>query len=109
MWRCTVCNYIWDADEAPLTCPNCEAAAAKFTRLSDKAIDTIERSRFANSLLMHLHGLMEQAIEIAEDGIDDNLDPACVKIFAEMLDQAEHVQQLVLLELQAHMATGRWG
>ncbi len=109
MWRCNVCNYVWDADEAPPICPHCEATTAKFGRMSDKAVDEIERSRYANSLLLQLHLLMEQAIEVAEDGIDDNLDPRCAAIFEETLAAAENIQQRVKAEVQAHIGKGRWG
>ena len=109
MWRCKSCNYIWDDEEAPDSCPHCGAAAAQFGALSDKAADLIESSRFTNSLLMQLHLLMEQVIELAEDGIDDNLDPRCVNIFTLAMEQAEAMQQLVKAQLQEHAGKGKWG
>ena len=45
-------------------------------------------SRFTNSLYMQLHVLLEQVMDVAEDGIDDNLDPSCVKIFDRAFEQA---------------------
>jgi hypothetical protein len=52
---------------------------------------------------------MEQVMDIAEDGIDDNLDPGCVRIFKRALEQAEIVQQSVKAELQGHTKKGKWG
>ena len=48
-------------------------------------------------------------MDVAEDGIDDNLDPDCVKIFAQALEQAEILQQSIKAELQGHMNKGKWG
>jgi hypothetical protein len=109
MYRCTTCNYVADEDDPPANCPNCGAPAAKLSRLSDKAADLIERSRFGNSLLMQLHLLMDQVLDVAEDGLDDNLDPGCTHIFEVAMGQAEELQQLVKAELQTHVAKGRWG
>jgi len=69
----------------------------------------IERSRFTNSLHVHLLSLLDQMMDLAEDGIDENLDPACVKIFQRTLDQAEILQQSIKAELQGHMNKGKWG
>lgn len=107
MYRCTNCNYVADEDEPPGKCPSC--GAAKFTKLNEKAADLIERSRFSNNLLMQLHLVMDQVLDIAEDGLDENLDPGCTHIFQEAMGQAEELQQLVKAELQAHMGKGKWG
>ena len=109
MWRCEACGYIWDGEEAPDKCPKCGAAKEKFTELEDKAMELVERSRFTNSLHMQLSILMEQVMDVAEDGIDDNLDPGCVKIFKRALEQAEIIQQSIKAELQGHMKKGKWG
>jgi hypothetical protein len=58
---------------------------------------------------MQLYLLMEQVMEVAEDGIDDNLDPSCVKVFTRALDVAEILMQSIKAELQTHMNKGKWG
>ena len=109
MWRCSVCGYVWDGEEPPEACPKCEATTARFAALDDKAADIVDRSRFTNHLLIQLFAVLEQVIEIAEDGVDDNLDPGCVKIFERALEQAEVWQQSIKAELQGHVAKGKWG
>lgn len=109
MWKCIVCGYVWDGEELPDKCPRCGAVREKFVKMEDKAIELIERSRFTNSLHMQLYLLMEQVMDLAEDGIDDNLDPGCVKIFKQALGQAEILQQAIKAELQGHMNKGKWG
>jgi hypothetical protein len=52
---------------------------------------------------------LEQVIDMAEDGIDDNLDRNCVKIFKQAAEQSEILQQSIKAELQGHMNKGKWG
>jgi hypothetical protein len=77
--------------------------------LETKAVDLIERSRYTNSLHMQLFLLLEQVLDVAEEGIDDNLDPNCVKIFEHAAAQADILQQSIKAELQGHMKKGKWG
>ncbi len=109
MWRCSACGYVWDGDQPPDVCPKCGSKMEKFAALSETAADTVERSRFTNHLHIQLFATLEQVMEIAEDGIDDNLDPNCVKIFERALEQAELLQQSIKAELQGHMNKGKWG
>ncbi len=109
MWQCGSCGFMWNGEEAPNKCPKCGAPREKFTRLDEKAMDTVERSRFTNNLHMQLYVLLEQVMDVAEDGIDDNLDPNCVKIFKKAVEEAEFLQQSIKAELQGHMNKGKWG
>lgn len=109
MWQCGSCGYVWNGEEAPDNCPKCGSHGERFVELDDKAMDTVERSRFTNSLHMQLYVLLEQVMDLAEDGIDDNLDPNCVKIFQSAWAEAEILQQSIKAELQGHMKKGKWG
>jgi rubredoxin len=109
MWRCGSCGYVWDGEEPPGRCPKCGAAKEKYGKLEDKAMELVERSRFTNNLHIHLYALLEQVMDVSEDGIDDNLDPGCVKVFKQALEQAEILQQSIKAELQGHMNKGKWG
>lgn len=108
MWRCETCGLVWPGDEAPEVCPKC-GAERKFEELDAKAADTIERAKFTNSLHMNLYAALEQIMALAEEGIDDNLDPNCVRIFEQVSDEAEILQQLILAEIQAHVKKNKWG
>jgi predicted nucleic acid-binding Zn-ribbon protein len=109
MWKCGVCGYVWDGEEMPDACPKCGSAKEKYVELNDKAMELVERSRFTNSLHMSLFALLDQVMDLAEDGVDDNLDPSCVKIFNQAAAQAEILQQSIKAELQSHMNKGKWG
>lgn len=109
MWRCSACRYVWDGEEPPDRCPKCGAKTEKFERLEDQAMELIERSRYTNGLHMSLYAILEQVMDVAEDGIDDNLDPNCVKIFKRAMAEAEILQQSIKSELHGHMNKGKWG
>jgi hypothetical protein len=109
MWRCGGCGYVWDGEKPPGECPRCGSAESKFVPIDAKGMELIDRSRFTNSLHMQLYVLLEQVMDVAEDGIDDNLDPGCVKIFRQAMEMAEVLQQSVKAELQGHMNKGKWG
>ena len=109
MWQCQACGYVWDGEEPPDKCPKCGAPKERFVQLEDKAMELVERSRYTNSLHMHLYALMEQVADVAEEGIDDNLDPGCVRIFKRALAEAEIIQQSIKAELQGHMKKNKWG
>lgn len=109
MWRCGSCRYVWDGEEPPDKCPKCGAKKEKFVKLEDQAMELIERSRYTNSLHMHLFALLEQVMDVAEEGIDDNLDPPCVRIFKKAAEQAEILQQSIKSEIHGHVNKGKWG
>jgi hypothetical protein len=58
---------------------------------------------------MSLYAVLDQVAHIAEEGIDDNLDPGCVKIFKRALEEAEIIQQSIMAEIQGHVGKGKWG
>ena len=108
MWRCTSCGYVWDGEEAPHKCPKCGAPKEKFEKLEDKAMELVERSRFTNGLHLQLFALLEQVIDVAEDGVDDNLDPGCVDVFQKSLARVYEIMKLSMTEVQGHIAKGKW-
>lgn len=108
-WRCGVCGYIHDGAAAPRSCPKCGATQEKFEKIEGDAAARIDRSRLTNSLHMQLFRALEEIRELADKGIEDALDPACVKIFTHARDQALFLRQAVKAELQGHMNKGKWG
>lgn len=109
MWKCSVCGYIHDGDEAPDKCPKCGAPKEKFEKLDDAAAELVSRSRLTNSLHMALSTVLKDVVDIAEEGIDDNLDPPCVKIFSQAKETSEILIGSINAELAGHMKKGKWG
>lgn len=108
-WRCQTCGYIHDGDEAPEKCPKCGAPKDKFVQLAEKEAELVERSRLTNSLHVELLGLLAQVQDLAESGIEDNLDPGCLAIFKKAQQAAVELSQSVKAEIQAHINKGKWG
>jgi len=109
MFKCTVCGYIHDGDAAPESCPKCGAPASRFERVADDAAALIDRSRHTNGLHMQLINIFEEVIAIADEGIRDDLDPPCVKVFTRVQDDASELVQSMKAELAGHMSKGKWG
>ena len=107
-WKC-VCGYIHDGDEPPGVCPKCGAGPDKFTLLDDKAAELVERSRHTNALHSRLVDLARQIEATCKDGIADNLDPGCVKVFQGSLQRSYEIMKMAMTEMQSHISKGKWG
>ncbi|HPZ23163.1 MAG TPA: rubredoxin, partial [Bacillota bacterium] len=107
MWQCGVCGYIHEGDGPPDKCPKCGAPKEKFAALDEKRVELIERSRFGNSLLMELDNHLAVIMELAELGIEDDLDPACVKLYKECKDFAAFARQSLKAEIETHISKGK--
>ena len=109
MWKCSVCGYVHDGSSAPDKCPKCGAAAEKFEKLDDSAVELITRSRYTNSLHTMLSSMASDIIDLAEEGIEDELDPGCVGVFNKAREFGMILRGLVEAELAGHMKKGKWG
>ncbi len=108
-WQCSVCGYIHDGDAPPERCPKCGAPKEKFVQLGEDAAKLVERSRFTNQLLTALMGIGDELAAIAEDGLEDNLDPGCVGIFKYTQRVAGELSQMAKAEIKTHIEKGKWG
>ncbi len=108
-WKCGVCNLIWEGDSPPETCPKCGAPGDKYSQLNDDETKIVERSRFTNSLHIELLDILPRLLEIAEEGIEDDLDPRCVGLFKRLQDDANFLMASAKAELEGHMKKGKWG
>ena len=97
-----------DSSNAPDHCPKCGAPKDQFTKLTDAEVNLIERSRYTNDLHIKLIKLMEKAIDIAEMGIEDELDPPCVALFKNAKKQCEIISQSSRTEIRGHVMKGKW-
>jgi len=108
-WKCTVCGYIFDGETPPEKCPNCGAPKEKFEKLPDESAQLIEKSRVSNYLHVKLIALLTEVSEIADEGIEDNLDPSCHAIFTQAKEMANLIAQRSRTEIQSHIGKGKWG
>ncbi|MGE5550271.1 MAG: rubredoxin-like domain-containing protein [Bacteroidota bacterium] len=108
-WRCGVCGYIHDGGDPPERCPKCGAAKEMFSEIPADGAALLERARLSNGLHAELHALLGKVREVAQRGIDDNLDPGCVAVFRYALAAAEVAQGTIKAEIATHVGKGKWG
>ena len=108
LFRCSVCGYVHEGDEAPGKCPKCGMAAEKFEELSTEAAEKIYRSDKTNAIHMEIITLAEKIIALSEQGIEDNLDPKCLSAFNKTKDESWVIKQRLKAELAGHMNLGKW-
>ena len=107
-WKC-VCGYIHDGDAAPANCPKCGAPTERFTPLDEAAAELVERSRRTNALHARLVDLGRRMEKTCKAGIEDALDPACVRVFEQSLQRAYEVMKMAMTEMAGHAGKGKWG
>lgn len=109
MFRCKVCFYIHEGDEAPEICPKCGAPKEQFETLSESQTLLIARARSSNDLLINtllaLHNLRKLSVE----GKNENLDPSCLRLFQRLEECAILFRQMILAEIQSHVMKNKWG
>ncbi len=108
-WKCGICNFIWEGDNPPDKCPKCGAPGDKYAKLSGEDWNIVERSRFTNGLHIELMGILPRLLEIAEEGIADDLDPRCAVLFKRLQEEASFLLASSKAELEGHMKKGKWG
>lgn len=106
-WRCVACGYLHFGEETLELCPKC--GAKKFEQLSSEETEKIENSRETNDIHMSLSLLMEEAIQLAERGIEIDLDPGCNDVFKNTLKYAEMLQNMAKAEIRGHVNKSKWG
>ncbi|TDA70107.1 MAG: rubredoxin [Clostridia bacterium] len=108
-WRCQVCGYVHDGEEAPEKCPKCGAGKDRFAQVAADEAGLIDRSRRTNDLHLQLSALLDKVATAAQEGIDDNLDPGCVNVFKKAAVAATEIKQMIKAEIQTHISKGKWG
>lgn len=108
-WKCGVCNLILSGDAPPETCPKCASPGEKYAQLTDEEWALIERSRLTNDLYMRLLAMIPEIEEIADRGVEDNLDPWCRALHERILEDARFWKKSILAEINGHVNRGKWG
>ncbi|MCK4714531.1 MAG: rubredoxin [Candidatus Aenigmarchaeota archaeon] len=109
LFRCKVCGYIHDGDEAPTKCPKCGAPKEQFSKLDSEAENKILKSRKTNEMHVAISGLYAKIQKWAKTIKEENLDPPCVAIADRVLKDTTETIQAIKAELEGHMKKGKWG
>lgn len=108
LFKCNVCGYVHERLDAPERCPKCGATKDKFTLLSDEDAKKIYISDRTNDIHMELVLLAATIADLCAEGIELDLDPACVDDFVKARDEAWTIKQRAKAELETHMQKGKW-
>ncbi len=108
LWRCEVCGYVCEGEDAPDKCPKCGAPKEKFVQLEEEAAAKIFNSDRTNDIHMEIINLAAAIVDLAQEGIELDLDPPCVKVFENAIDDAWVIKQRSKAELAGHMKKGKW-
>jgi rubredoxin len=108
LWKCQVCGYIHEGEDAPDVCPKCGAPKEKFTQLSEEEAKKIYSSDRTNDIHMEIIGLCGKIQALCAEGIEINLDPPCVASFERAKNEAWVIKQRAKAELEGHMKKGKW-
>lgn len=107
MWNCDNCGFVIEEEEEPEKCWKCEEE--NMEPLSGDEAEKIRRAWYTNDLHTELNTLLEDMQAIAVEGLEENLDPACVDIFGRAKGCSEKLQQAIKAELATHVEKDKWG
>lgn len=108
LWKCSVCGYMHEGNEAPDKCPKCGAPKDKFNALTDEEAKKVYDSDRTNDIHMEIATLAMRIEALAKEGIEINLDPPCVALFNNAKDEAWVLKQRCKAEIAGHMSRGKW-
>jgi len=108
LWRCGVCGYVHEGEQAPDVCPKCGASREKFIELSEEDAKKIYMSDRTNDIHMEMLGLCAKMVELCEEGIKLNLDPPCVQAFSRAKNEVWVIKQRAKAEIAGHIGKGKW-
>lgn len=108
LWKCAVCGYVHEGDEAPEECPKCGAPKEQFSAIAEDDAKKIYMSDRTNDIHMEIVRLAMKLEKLADEGIEINLDPPCVALFKNAKKEAWVLKQRSKAELAGHMSKGKW-
>lgn len=108
LWKCSVCGFLHEGDDAPEKCPKCGAPKKKFSVLSEEDAKKVYDSDRTNDIHMEIINLAMKIKDLAKEGIDINLDPPCVALFKQALAESWIIKQRSKAEIAGHLTRGKW-
>ncbi len=108
LWKCSVCGYTTEGEEAPDKCPKCGAPKEKFNQFSEEDAKKVYSSDRTNDIHMKIIELSMQIVKLADEGIEINLDPPCVAAFKNAKAECWVIKQRSKAEIAGHVGKGKW-
>ena len=108
LFKCSVCGYIHEGENAPDKCPKCGQPKEVFAELSAEITALVYKSERTNDIHMEIIELAMKIKDLAKEGIEINLDPPCVALFQQAHDEAWVIKQRSKAEIAGHVSRGKW-
>ena len=108
LFKCSVCGYIHEGEEAPDVCPKCLSPKDKFAEMSEEASKKVYDSDRTNDIHMEIINMAMAIADLAAEGMEINLDPNCFGVFEKALDEAYVIKQRSKAEIEGHVGKGKW-
>ena len=108
LFKCTVCSFIHEGENAPEICPKCGQGQEKFVELSAEEVGKVYASERTNDIHMEIITLTAEIVKLSKEGIALNLDPACVSGFTAAKNESYIMKQRSKAEIENHFKKGKW-
>lgn len=108
LFKCSVCGYMHEGQEAPEVCPKCGSPKEKFEMMSEEDADKVYLSDRTNDIHMEIINLAMAISDLAEEGMEINLDPNCYGVFEKAMEEAWTIKQRSKAEIAGHVGKGKW-
>jgi rubredoxin len=108
LFKCSVCSFIHEGDNAIDKCPKCGQPQEKFIELTAEDTAKIYKSERTNDIHMEIIALTDKIVKLAKEGIEINLDPPCTSGFTQAKHEAYVIKQRSKAEIENHITKGKW-
>jgi rubredoxin len=108
LWKCSVCGYLHEGNEAYEKCPKCGASKEQSVALTEEESKKIFESDRTNDIHMEIIKLSMKIKDLAKEGIKINLDDSCVSLFKQAHDESWIIKERSKAELASHASKGKW-
>jgi rubredoxin len=108
LFKCIICGFIYEGEQAPERCPKCFQGADKFVELTAEDADLIYKSDRTNDIHAEIIVLAARIAELSAEGIELMLDPKCVAVFEAARNEVRTIKQRSRAELAGHMKNNKW-
>jgi rubredoxin len=108
LWQCSVCGFLHESSDAPEKCPKCSSPKEKYAILSPEDAKKVYDSDRTNDIHMEIIELAMRIKDLANEGIEINLDPTCAALFEQALNEAWVIKQRSKAEIASHVVRGKW-
>ena len=108
MWRCDVCGYLHEGDEAPEVCVKCGAPREKFVLLDEEEAEMMHDAVRTREQYQRIFALLTEVLEVAQEGIELDMDEGCNRIFNQTKEEVSGVHQMIKDELAGYAQHCVW-